>query len=225
MQLAVEIFTVLAVNNPEAFKPVLANTLLNLCCCLGTAGKLVEAIAPIQEAVEIHRALAGKDPEAFTPALARSLYNLSRWLSVAGKMIDAIGPIKEAAEILRALARSDPGALEKKDEAVAAYQEALRMYRTIAESTDAYAEDFAQSLYDISRQFSEIGNRDEALAAIRNSVRLYKGLYWRAPDHFYDYVANALEALRDCLEAVGKISEAFSVGEEAEWTRLRVQYF
>lgn len=58
-------------------------------------------------------------------------------------MIHAIGPIKEAVEILRALARSDPGALEKKDEAVAAYQEALRMYRTIAESTDAYAEDFA----------------------------------------------------------------------------------
>lgn len=214
----------MAEANSADFSTVHVTILYKLSECLSVVGRKADAIVPTQEAVEIHRALAGKDPRAFTPALARSLYNLSRCLSDAGKIIDAIGPIKEAVEIRRALVRSDPGALGKKDEALAAYQEALRMYRAFAESTDADAQDSAQSLYDISRHFSEIGNRDEALAAIRKSVRLYKGLYWRAPDHFYDCVAKALEALRDCLEAVGKTSEAFSVGEEAEWTRLRLQY-
>ena len=107
-QLAVDILSSAANDDPDQFLPDLAMSLNNLSIRLSDLGRAQEALTAIQEAVQSYRALADASPERFLPELAMSLNNLSNRLGDLGRPQDALTPIQEAVKSYRALADARP---------------------------------------------------------------------------------------------------------------------
>ena len=79
---------------------------------LSRVGRLVEALAAIQEAVEIRRRLAAGRPDIFRFDLAASLNNLANRLSGLGRREEALAAIQEAVDLMWQLAAERPDALQ-----------------------------------------------------------------------------------------------------------------
>ena len=61
--------------------------------------------------------------------------------------------------------------LGRREEALAAIEEAARIYRQLAQARpDAFLPDLARSLNNQSNRLSDLGRREEALAAIEEAV-------------------------------------------------------
>ena len=98
--------------------------------------------------------LAAARPDAFLPDLATSLNNQSTRLADLGR----------------------------REEALAAIEEAVTIYRELAEARpDAFLPDLATSLNNQSDCLADLGRREEALAAIEEAVTIYRELAGPAP--------------------------------------------
>ena len=94
------------------------------------------------------RELATAHPDAFRPNLALSLNNLSS---------------------RRALGRPE--------EALAAIEEAVTIYRQLAAArSDAFRPDLAMSLSNLSVRLADLGRREEALATIQEALTIRREL-------------------------------------------------
>ena len=81
---AVTIRRALAEARPDAFRPYMGESLINLSGRLSELGRREVALTAIEEAVEVYRALAEALTDAFSPYLANSLNNLANRLAGLG---------------------------------------------------------------------------------------------------------------------------------------------
>ena len=73
--------------------------------------------------------------------------------------------------------------LGRRDDALAAIDEAITIYRPLAEATpDAFLPDLARALNIRSTCLRELGRRDDALAAIDDAITIYRPLAEATPD-------------------------------------------
>ena len=113
-------------------------------------------------------------------------------------------------------------ALGRLEEALGATEEALRLYRQLAEARpDAFLPDLTISLSNLGNRLSALGRLEEALAATEEAVRLDRQLTKARPDAFLSYLASSLSNLASDLSALGRREEALGASEEA--VRIRRQ--
>ena len=107
---AVDLCRALAAARPDAFTPDLARR-------SPTSPALPERSRPARGRArrrrggrDLYRALAAARPDAFTPDLAMALNNLASRLSALGRREDALAAAEEACDLYRALAAARPDA-------------------------------------------------------------------------------------------------------------------
>jgi tetratricopeptide (TPR) repeat protein len=93
-------------------------------------------------------------------------------------------------------------ALGRREEALAAAQEAAELYRRLAaQQSDAFLPGLAMSLTNLGITLSALGRREEALAATQEAAELYRRLAAQQPDAFLPNLANSLETYGIALYA------------------------
>jgi tetratricopeptide (TPR) repeat protein len=212
----------LAVDQPDASTPDLANALNNLSLRLSDLGWREDAVAAAEEAVSIYRQLAAARPDTFTLGLATVLNNLSLRLSDLGWRERALAVNQEALDIhlqLEAYLQDpfDPGLattlnnlssrlsdLGHREDALAMIEAAVSIYRQLAAARpDAFTPVLANAMNNLSSRLAELGRRDDALAAIHEAVSIYRQLAATRPDAFNPDFAGALGNLAAIVAVAG----------------------
>ena len=102
-------------------------------------------------------------------------------------------------------------ALGRGDEALAANNEAVELFRELAANNpDAFNPDLARSLSNLSNLLSDHGQHDEALSPIHEAVELFREALAKKPDAFRPDLARALNNLSNRLSQHGRHDEALS---------------
>jgi tetratricopeptide (TPR) repeat protein len=92
----------------------------------------------------------------------------------------------------------------------------VRLRRTLAASRpDAFTPDLAMSLNNLASFLSDLGRREEALAAAEEAVRLRRTLAASRPDAFTPDLARSLNNLGGFLSDLGRRQEALAAAEDA----------
>jgi tetratricopeptide (TPR) repeat protein len=106
--------------------------------------------------------------------------------------------------------------LGRREEALAASQEAVDIYRRLAETRpDAFLPDVAMSLNRLGIRLSNLGRREEALAASQEAVAIHRRLAETRPDAFLPDLASSLNNLGIRLSNLGRREEALAASQEA----------
>ncbi|MFE3147808.1 tetratricopeptide repeat protein [Streptomyces sp. NPDC059218] len=184
---AVRIYRELAAQNPAAFRPGLAGTLANLAAHLGAGGQHRAALPHAKEAAGIFRELDALHPGAFLDDLATALNNLAGFLGSTGAHADALPPAENAVRIRRALVQGRFGALLP----------------------------LAGALHNLSLRRADAGDREGALAPIREAVDIHRELGSRHPTAFLPGLAGALTNLSQRISATGDPEGARAPAQEA----------
>src|SRR5262249_28007485 len=99
--------------------------------------------------------------------------------------------------------------LGRREEALAASQEAVDIYRRLAQARpDAFLPDLAMSLNNLGIRLSNLGRREGALAANQEAVDIYRRLAQTRPDAFLPNLASSLGALGAALAPIERHGEA-----------------
>jgi len=115
------------------------------------------------------------------------------------------------------------GDLGRREEALAAAQEGVRLHRELAaERPDAFLPNLAMSLNNLAITLSELGRREEALTAAQEAVRLYRELAVARPDASLPDLAMSLNSLANRLSGLGRREEALAAAQEAEGVYLEL---
>jgi tetratricopeptide (TPR) repeat protein len=163
--------------------------------------------APAPKSVLEHIAAALPYP---TFALAGTAVEVFRQLAA-----EAAAGSSERARLLILFSNS-LGDLGRREEALAAIEEAVTTYRTLAQGRpDTFLPDLAASLNNQSGRLSELGRRKEALAAIEEAVTVYRILAQGRPDTYLPDLAASLNNLAPRLSGLGRREEALAAIEEA----------
>ncbi|MFQ6397551.1 tetratricopeptide repeat protein [Nocardia sp. KC 131] len=109
---------------------------------------------------------------------------------------------------------SDLGGQDNLGQALNSNEEAVTLYRRLAEDNPAYLPDLAGVLGNLGIRLSEVGRLDEALSPVEEAVTLYRRLAEDNPAYLPD-LAMSLGNLGFRLSEVGRLDEALSPVEEA----------
>ena len=86
------------------------------------------------------------------------------------------------------------GDLGRREEALAATEEAARTYRELAAARpDAFGPDLAASLYNLSVRLGDLGRAEEALPAGQEAAHIYRELAARWPDAYDQELEQSLQ--------------------------------
>ena len=106
--------------------------------------------------------------------------------------------------------------LGRREEALAASQEAADTYRELAAARpDAFRRDLAASLNNLANRLADLGRREEALAASQEAVSIRRELAAARPDAFRRDLAVSLNNLGIRLAGLGRREEALAASQEA----------
>jgi tetratricopeptide (TPR) repeat protein len=115
------------------------------------------------------------------------------------------------------------GALGRHEEALAASQEAVDIYRRLAAThPDAFLADLALSLTGFSRILSGLGHREEALTASQEAVDIRRRLAAMRPDAILPDLATSLSNLGVTLSNLGRREEGLAASQESVDIRRRL---
>ena len=108
------------------------------------------------------------------------------------------------------------GDLGRREDALAAIEEAVALRRQLAEARpDAFTPDLATSLNNLSNRLGDLGRREDALAAIEEAAALCRQLAEARPDAFTPDLATSLNNLSNCLGNLGRREDALAAIEGA----------
>jgi tetratricopeptide (TPR) repeat protein len=142
----------------------------------------------IVDRLSTYRHLAETRPDAFLSYLAATLTNLGRDLSNLGR----------------------------REEALAASQEAVAIYRRLVETRpEAFLPYLAASLNNLGQDLSDLGRREEALAVSQEAVAITRHLAETWPDAFLPDLAGRLNNLGKVLSDLGRREGALAASQEA----------
>jgi hypothetical protein len=146
---------------------------------------------------------------------------LDRFETEHPNMIAAVGRAGEEKDFAAAAAAHAhlgllAGEIGRREEAPAATEEAVGLYRRLAEARpDAFLHDLAGSLNNLGGDLDAVGRREDALAATEEAVGLYRRLAEARPDASLPGLATSLDNLGIRLSAVGRREDALAATEEA----------
>ena len=107
-------------------------------------------------------------------------------------------------------------ALGRREEALKASQEAVDLYRSLADQNpQAFLPDLAMSLNNLGNRFSNLGRREEALKASQDAVDLYRTLADQNPQAFLPDLASSLNNVGAMFSNLGRREEALKASQEA----------
>jgi tetratricopeptide (TPR) repeat protein len=111
--------------------------------------------------------------------------------------------------------------LGRYQEALAATEEAIGLYRPLAEANPVHQPALALALTNLGIRLARLGRYQEALAAVEQAIGLWRRLAEANPAH-YPRLATALGNLGRHLGDLGRYQEALAADEEAVrlWRRL-----
>jgi tetratricopeptide (TPR) repeat protein len=122
---------------------------------------------------------------------------------------------EERARVLNTLGTA-LSALGRREEALAATQEAVDIYRGLAQvNPQVFLPYLATSLNNLGSDLSALGRREEALAATQEAVDIYRALACANPQAFLPDLATSLNNLGAMLSALGRREEALAATQEA----------
>ncbi|CAN3978957.1 tetratricopeptide repeat protein [Kitasatospora purpeofusca] len=221
---AVEIFRRLATVDLAAHEPGLAVSLSQLGHGLSDERRAEDALAATHRAVGIFQRLAAADPAAYEPGLAMGLANLGAFSWRLRRWDDGLAATERAVELLRRLTVAAPstrasglarplavdeadlamslgnlGVLlwgsRRRDEAVAALQEATEISQRLAAVTPAAHEpDHARMSLGLGTYLSRMERWPQALAATEEAAEAYRRLAAAGSTEHEHSLAQALQA-------------------------------
>ncbi len=185
---ALKIRRELAEQNPAAYLPEMANTLINLGNHDRALRRMDEARAHYEEALKIHQQLAQQNPDAYLPYLAMTLDDLG--------ILDGIQ--------------------NRTDDARRHYEEASKLYQQLArENPDAYLPQLATTLNDLGNLDGAEKRADDARRHYEQALQSYRQLAQRNPDAYLWYVAVTLNNLGVVERNQDRFEESRAHYEEA----------
>ncbi|MBF6522865.1 tetratricopeptide repeat protein, partial [Nocardia farcinica] len=108
------------------------------------------------------------------------------------------------------------GELGRHEEGLAAAEEAVKIYRVLAEHhPDAYLPDLAGSLNNVAVRLGALGRREEGLAAAEEAVKIRRVLAEHHPDAYLPDFASSLNNVAVDLGELGRREEGLAAAEEA----------
>jgi tetratricopeptide (TPR) repeat protein len=106
--------------------------------------------------------------------------------------------------------------LGRREQALAASQEAVDIYRALAKDRpDAFLPDLASSLNNLGIRLSNLGRREQALAASQEAVDIRRALAKDRPDAFLPDLASSLNNTGAMLSNLGRREQALAASQEA----------
>ena len=112
--------------------------------------------------------------------------------------------------------------LGKHEEAVTAGQEAVDIYRRLAEARpDAFLPQLATSLRNLGKHLSGLDRREETLAVTQEAAGIYRRLAEARPDLLPD-LTDSLNDVGNWLSGLGRREEALAASREAADTQRRL---
>ncbi|MGE5765428.1 MAG: tetratricopeptide repeat protein [Mycobacterium leprae] len=152
------------------------------------------------QTVDHYRALSELASEAYLPDLAASLNNL-------GFRLAAVGPRARTGE-----------------QTQAPIEEAVQIYRALADGDHKYLPGLAMSLNNLSQQQAAVGRRKQALAAIEEAVQIYREVAGTGGRKTYlRNLATSLANQVTRLPSAGRRKRALAAIEEA-WLYRGLSY-
>jgi hypothetical protein len=145
------------------------------------------SLALASRLAENYHRLADADLAAHQPNLAKALDNLAIQLAQAGR----------------------------REEALAASQEAVEVYRPLARANAAYQADLARSLNNLSADLGDAGRREDALAASQEAVGMYRWLAQHNPAAYQSDLASSLNNMSIQLGDAGRRADALAASQES----------
>ncbi|MFJ4585452.1 tetratricopeptide repeat protein [Streptomyces echinatus] len=208
---------------------------------LSWGGRPAEAVTATEGAITAWRQLARASPPDHGPALATSLINLSSELALAGRRSEALTTAEEAETVWRRLSETHSAAfwdnaafapglanarsnlssrlseVGRRAEALVAQEQAVALYRPLAEGNPAtYETDkLAAALSNLGARLWEVGRREDALRATEEAVDVYRRLAASNSAAHEPDLAQALSNLGVDLWEMGRWEDALRATEEA----------
>ena len=167
---AVDVYRRLAAANPR-FGQDLAGRLNDMGIILQSLGRLEDALAATQDAAEVYRWLAAANPK-FTSDLANVLQKLSSMLQDLGRLTEQGAADAELREINERVSPSADPVLP--EQILTVTGEAAVAYRRLAADNPRYERRLAGTLQKLSGLLSDMGRRDEALAAEEEAAPIWR---------------------------------------------------
>lgn len=225
-----------------AYLPGLARTINNRAVLLRESGETAVAISTTRQAVNLYRQLAAAEPEVYRDYLAMALGNLANMLVDAGRGRDALAVAQQATDLYRELATdAEPhtgpdadnpyhaplamslnnlavhlSAAHRPDAALAATEEASRLYRALARrNPQAHLGNLAGTLTNLGSDLAAAGKRDEALSATREAVDVTRRLAFGNRPVYLPQLAQAVHQLAVRMDEAGRASSALANAREA----------
>ena len=195
-------------------------SLNNLGIRLSDLGRREDALAAAQEAVDLRRQLAADRPDAFLPDLATSLNNLGNLLSDLGPRARTPSPPPGGRRHPPRARRRPPRRLPprprrslnnlgtaQRPRAARGRPRRLRRPSTsaalAAARPDAFLPDLAMSLNNLGNRLSDLGRREDALAAANEAVRALRPHFLQHPAAFADWMVTMVRNYLQYAEAAG----------------------
>ena len=225
---------VLSKQNPEAYKPNLADTLNNLGNLLHATNELEQAQSYYEEALKIRREFAELNPEAYKPSLAGTLNNLGNLLRTTNELRQAQSYYEEALLIHRELSELNPEAYKPNlagtlnnlgnllcatnelKEAQSYYEEALRIRRELTEfNPEAYKPDLASILNNLGNLLRATNVLEQAQSYYEEALQIHQELAEFNPETYKPDLAGTLNNFGNLLYATNEVEQAQSYYKEA----------
>jgi tetratricopeptide (TPR) repeat protein len=198
-----------AASRPQQYQAltVLARTMANRNIAEGLRRRLSSQLTEVFIAADPDSALVGVAIQVATETAEPA-----RLIHAVATALDKLSP-----EQLRALAGQLPqSSLALADlaaQVTTALIKQLQLHAT--QERDHATPDIAMWLNSLALRLSDLGRREEALAAIEEAVQLYRGLAGARPDAFIPDLATSLNNLAKMLSDLGRPEEALAAIEEA----------
>ena len=229
---AVEVYRGLFAANPGTFAPKLANSLNNVAIDLAAVDRAPEAVTIVEEATDMYRRLVAENPGLFEPDLADLVSNLSNRLLECNRRTEALAATEEVVTLRRIPSHGNPaaqlaaladalhGVSRLSDaggpEAVAAVEESVAIYRSLAETLgDALSPALASALNSLGVDQAAAGSEPQALAAFEEAVAIRRTLTAADPSAHAAGLLGSLRNLAVVLREVGRTEEAEAAATEA----------
>ena len=229
---ALDIRRGLAAQNPAAYRPALAKTLINLGTVYRDTQRFGDAESAYKEALDIQRGLAAQNPAAYRPALAMILTNLGTVYDATQRFGDAESAYKEALDIQRGLAAQNPAAyrpalakiltnlgtvyhnMQRFGDAESAYKEALDIRRGLAaQNPAAYRPALANTLTNLGTVYDATQRFGDAESAYKEALDIRRGLAAQNPAA-YRAIAITLANLAKLYRETHRSAEAEAAEDE-----------
>ena len=196
---ALEIRRRLANSNPQAYEPDVAATLNNLADLYRETRRFTESEAMYKEALEIYRRLAESSPQFYNPFVAKVLNNLEQDVALTLNHL-AVFYYKT----------------QRFTESEAMYNEALEIYRRLANSTpQAYEQDVAATLNNLANLYRKILRLTESEAMHNEALEIYRRLANSNPQTYEPNVAGTLTNLANLYSDTQRFTDSEAMYNEA----------